>query len=221
MTSGRITAIVPQQRSHRVSIFVDNAFFIGVDDRTAHDMRLTVGQDVTPESLERIVVAAELHRAREAALRLLDVRPRTKRELATRLAGKGHEQATIDSVLQSLDEQGFLDDRAFAQQWIEEHTRLSSSNTSGKQRLKHELAAKGVAKTVVEELTASITTEDQVALAHAAAAKFTRKFGDHPTQPEIQRTVAHLQRRGFGWDAIKQALPAIPDNLVDDIDISD
>jgi regulatory protein len=78
---------------------------------------LRVGQAITPERLQEIARAETLRRAREDAYRLLGFRARSENEIRDRLARKGYEDEVIAQVLDGLRADGYVDDRAFTEDW--------------------------------------------------------------------------------------------------------
>ncbi len=220
-----ITAMEPQKRKGRLNIFVDGQFVIGVGEAVAADLSLRVGREITPEKLTEIAGAEEVQKALDSALGLLEVRARAKREIETRLAQKGIEEGIIAIVLEKLARLGLLDDAQFAAQWVEAKTRVGGNRPVGRRRLSSELYAKGVAKDQIAEAVEVVTNDDELALARAAASKKVR--GVPPSdrealQKERQKLMGFLQRRGFGWETVKQvtreSLPARGDAEEDDFD---
>ncbi|MBV9509370.1 MAG: RecX family transcriptional regulator [Caulobacteraceae bacterium] len=218
-----ITALEPQGRKGRLNVFVDGQFVIGVGEAVAADLGLRIGREMTPEKLREVAGAEEVHKATEAALGLLEVRARARREVETRLRQKGYEDDVIARVVEKLTRLGLLDDAQFAAQWVEAKTRAGGSRPVGRRRLSQELFQKGVGKDEAAQAVEAVSDEDEMALARAAARKKVRAVpADRDAlQAERQRLIGFLQRRGFGWDVVKrvarEALPA-PGDAEDDAD---
>ena len=210
-----ITALEPQQRRKgRVNVFVDGQFVLGVGDAVVVDLGLRIGREMTSERLLEIAGAEEVHKATEAALFLLEVRARSRREIETRLTQKGYEEEVIAQVLEKLTRLELLDDAQFAAQWVEARSRSGGSRPIGKRRLTQELFVKGVAKEQVAEAVGRVTDTQELALARDAARKKVRAV---PTErdalhAERRKLMGFLQRRGFGWETVKlvtrESLPA-------------
>ena len=216
-----ITALEPQRRKGRLNIFVDGQFVIGVGETVAADLSLRVGREITPEKLLEIAGAEEVQKATDSALLLLEVRARAQREIETRLSQNGYEESIISQVVAKLMRLGLLDDAQFAAQWVEAKTRVGGSRPVGRRRLSSELYAKGVSKDQIAEAVEVVTNDDELALARAAAGKKVRVV---PTdrdllQAERRKLMGFLQRRGFGWETVKQvtreSLPARGEELED------
>src|SRR5437867_3979563 len=89
----------------------------------------------------------DYERAREAALKILERRRRTRADLAKRLAEKGHSGQTIAEVCDRLEELKLLDDLEFARL----HIRGRAAKPRGRRLLLQELRAKGIPQAVAEE----------------------------------------------------------------------
>lgn len=87
----------------------------------------------------------------EAAAVFLGVRSRSVAETRQRLQHLGFPETLIDGVIGRLIEMGYLDDVAFARAWIESRDR---ARPRGEMALKRELALKGVARSIVDEVLA-------------------------------------------------------------------
>ncbi len=207
-----ITALEPQKRhKKRLSVFVDDQFVIGVGEQVAADLGLRVGRAMTPETLREVAGAEEVHKATEAALGLLDVRARATREIETRLHSRGYEDGIIAQVVEKLQRLGLLDDAQFAAQWVEARSRSGGTRPIGRQRLKTELFQKGIAKEEIAEAIGHVSAADELVLAQEAARKKIRSM---PADPEARlaeqrKLIGFLQRRGFGWEAIKAAMQTV------------
>ena len=222
-----ISALEPQRRKGRLNVFVDGQFVIGVGETVAADLSLRVGREITPERLREIAGAEEVHKATEAALVLLEVRARAKREIETRLAQKGYDESVVALVVEKLTRLELLNDAQFAAQWVEAKTRVGGSRPVGKRRLSQELFGKGVAKDQIAEAVERVSEDDELALARAAAKKKVRLV---PTdrdalQDERRKLMGFLQRRGFGWETVKrvtrEALPAPGDMEDEELDVDE
>ncbi|MEU2123448.1 recombination regulator RecX [Nocardia niwae] len=136
-----------------------------------------------------------VEQAKEACLRLLAVRARSRAELAQRLAAKGYTPEVSERALDRLGEVGLIDDAAFAEQWV--HSRHTFSG-KGKQALAQELRRKGVAQSDAAAALDAISTDDEEA---RAAELVRRKLRSLPRELDrdkrIRRLVGMLARRGY------------------------
>jgi len=158
------------------------------------------GGDETAELRE------ERRRAERYALDLLARRPRTVRELTRRLESRGYAARVVADISRGCIEAGYLDDRRFAQSWIEESMR---SRPSGRLRVRAELRRKGVAGEVVAEALSRLLPDDREAeLARDLA--WRKVGGPRPPDEAAQGKLwGFLRRRGFTAEACRQAVRAV------------
>jgi regulatory protein len=203
----KITAIEQGRRPGRFNVYVNGVFAAASGEKTIAELHLRVGAVFTAERLAEITQSEERRRALEAAARLLETRMRSASEIAQRLRLKGYEDDTIADVTETLKRLNLLDDTQFASQWVESRSR---AQPKGGRALRVELAQKGVARETIDEAVSEITPDAEVDLARRALqsrmARVAKATDLDVRMAERRRLTAFLQRRGFGWDAVKKAL---------------
>src|SRR5919112_1426983 len=117
---------------------------------------------------------ARLQHARDLAWRALNRRERTEAEMARLLAGKRVEPAAIDTVLEELREQGYLDDASYAQRFAEDRRRLDAW---GSDRIERKLLSLGVDREVV---AAAVGEQDHTGEMEAPLEILARRFPAPP-----------------------------------------
>ena len=138
---------------------------------------------------------------RGAALTLLGRRDFTAAELRQRLIDKGHDPGEVAEQIELLTADGTLDDARVAAS----HLRVASQiKGRGRMRIRQELQARGIAKSVIEPLIAEMPSEDE----DAAIQKFLSRKRVPATLDAAARNKVfqQLMRKGFTADAISKAL---------------
>ncbi len=130
----------------------------------------------------------------ERALGLLAVRPRSRQELERRLSAAGFEREEVDDVLGRLEGVGLIDDLAFAQQLA---AHQFDNKRAGSRAVASALAAKGVPRSVSDEVLEGAALGDQARAVELAVSKATRMRGLAP-EKAYTRLVGLLARRGYG-----------------------
>ncbi|MFM2308803.1 MAG: hypothetical protein RLY87_924 [Chloroflexota bacterium] len=202
---GHVTAIRAQVRqSQRVSLDIDGEFAIGISlDTLAHE-GIFVGQFLDQPSVDRLVASDAYDRAKQAAVRLLEVRPRSRRELTDRLRQKGFDATTISAVTQRLQEAGLVDDEAFATYLIEQRMRTASRGSGAIQR---DLVKHGIPKDAITSLSQSHNigaTDADHALQYARKLAYRMRELDKTTY--TRRLSGVLLRRGYPMSAVRAAV---------------
>lgn len=202
---GNVTAIRAQVRqSQRVSLDIDGEFAIGISlDTLAHE-GIFVGQYLDQSNIDRLVAADNYDQAKHAAIRLLEFRPRSKRELADRLRQKGFDPSTIEAVSRRLSEAKLIDDEAFATSLVEQRMRTASRGSGAIQR---DLAKHGISKDAINTLSVS----HNIGAADAdQALQFARKVANRLRGLDkityTRRLSGVLLRRGYPMSAVRAAV---------------
>ena len=146
----------------------------------------------------------------EAALRLLEYRARSRQELTQRLRRKGVEPPVIDETLARLTAQGYVNDEAFARQWVESRLRTGH----GRRRIALELRVKGIASATIREALGELAdaAHEAEAAGQLARARLRLWRGLAPAA-QRRRVYGLLQRRGYAADVIERALARL---VIDD-----
>jgi regulatory protein len=182
--SRRLTALVPDsQGAGAIRIEVDGERFGSVGPEIVRAEHLQVGQQLDEPLLARLAVVAEVEATYRTALRAVERRSFAQADLGRRLRRKGHAPQAIAPALERLAERGFLDDAAFAANYVE--TRAARGR--GPLRLARDLAAMGVERS--DDAGGDVS--------RALAAKRAAQLGDLPRHVRRRRVLAYLARRGF------------------------
>jgi regulatory protein len=202
----KITALPPQKHDpDRVSIFVDGVLRMGLSAEVVLAAGLRVGDAVDDARLADLERRDLSWQAREAALRLLAVRPRSAAELARRLRMKGYGPEIGEEVIGRLREMGMVDDAAFAGMLARDRVRL---RPQGSRRLASELRQKGVddetARAAIHETMEGEATNERE-LARRAAEKWRPRPDEEPERAR-RRLHGFLARRGFDDETIREAI---------------
>ncbi len=198
----QIAAITPAGRRRRLlSIELDDGRRIVLSGKTVDEAGLRAGDEVDESLLTELTERDERSRALDLSLHSLAQRPRSEAEIRRRLAQKQISESATDGAVSRLREVGLLDDRRFAEQWVEERLRL---RPRGRRVLRLELLAKGVASELVEEVLARDLAEERHAA--AIAEKAMRRMKSLEPRLARRRLAAMLARRGYGYEVAGPAI---------------
>ena len=149
-------------------------------------------------------------------MRLLAQKPLTETELRQRLQARGHDAATVDRTCRRLSEEGYLDDRKLASDFILARTERRGH---GPRRLVEELCRRGVSREVAEATFQGVVEQGDVAVDELLLRQIRRRIGtaDSIDSRAYRRVYNALRRAGFEDDAIRRQLqPLLEDPVVDD-----
>ncbi len=192
----KITAIEVQKKNpNRVNIYLENQFAFGLSRLVA--AWLTVGQVLSDEKIASLQMDDAREVAMQKALRFLEYRARSIREVRDNLQKHEIPEAVIESTLKRLQETGLLSDQNFAQTWVENR---NTFRPRSRRALSMELRRKGLAEDVIRE-TLEQNVDDE-ALALEAARKYTRKVQKLEWLEFRNKLGGFLGRRGFSYSVI-------------------
>jgi len=136
------------------------------------------------------------------ALRALNQKERTERELSEWLRERGVEEADAAEAVERLLESGGLDDADFARRFAEDKRELKGW---GPDRISEALRARGVAET---EIDAALEGDDEESQVERATSALTERGFSCASDDERARALGLLARRGFplevGYAAVRR-----------------
>lgn len=206
----RITDIQIQARNpDRVNVSVDGVYRFSLDITQVTDLGVKKGRELSEEELVELETESQFGKLYARALEYSLMRPHSVREVRDYLwkktrdrrgkegrVIKGYSPALAERVLEKLQQKSYVDDERFTRWWVE--NRNVTKGTSLR-KLSAELAAKGVARHIIESALGESGRDDESELAKIVAKKRAR-------YPDDQKFVQYLARQGFGYDDIKSAL---------------
>lgn len=193
--AGTITALEKQVKNkERISVFLDGEFAFGLYKKLA--LGLEIGQHLSEQEIESLKVreAEEVHYKR--VLRLFTRRPRSEQEIRRYLDQRDIGQQAQDAILRRLYAAQLLDDRAFAQAWVENRDAFRPRSSFA---LKMELRDKGIDAGIISEVLSDF---DDERAAYKAARKAARRWQGSDADSFRKRVEAYLARRGFRYETI-------------------
>ncbi|MBJ2121283.1 regulatory protein RecX [Arthrobacter sp. MSA 4-2] len=149
--------------------------------------------------------------ARSIVLRQLTLAPRSRHQLAVKLAERGVPEEAATAVLNRFEEVQLIDDAEFARMWVRSR---SATRSLARSALKRELAEKGVDPAFAEDALASISDDDERNAARELIHRKMRQGVDLSDRAardkEIRRLVSMLARKGYApglaFTLVKDAL---------------
>jgi regulatory protein len=194
----KVTALIAQKRNpERVSVHLDGKFAFGLTRLVA--AWLQVGQELSEEKIAALQAEDALEVAYQQALKYLNYRVRTEREVRQNLAQHKVSDEIITQVIARLRRSGLVDDQRFAQAWVENR---SEFHPRSRRALAVELQRKGLTDETVQQAVDEI---DDTELAYQAASKYARRLEGLEWPDFRQKMYAFLGRRGFGYGTSAEA----------------
>lgn len=155
--------------------------------------------DTTQEKFEK---------AYTRALKFLNFRPRSEKEVRDNLLKKKIDPDFIEGIIELLKKQKFLNDYEFTRMWVESRLRSSPRSLS---LIKRELLQKGVSRDIVEAQISNFqfSISNELDNAKRLVEKKIKRYKMLEKHEIYQKLGAILARRGFDWDTIRQSIDEV------------
>jgi regulatory protein len=195
-----ITALETQKRNtDRINVFLDGDFVFGVSRFVG--AWLSVGQKIDDAKMQVLLNSDVKEKAYQAALRYISYRQRTENEIIKKLVKLDFPSGIINDVVGDLKEKGYVDDKEFANQWIQLR---SESKPSSKRFLQYELQRKGISEDKIN--SALEAAPDDLKQAVKLGRKNLKRYSRIDDDEFRKKIVGVLSRRAFSYSVIKEAL---------------
>ena len=202
MTQRKVTALRVQKRNkERVNVFLDGEYAFAVSLKSA--AKLKRGQTLSAGEIVQLEGEGDADLAYHRALRYLGYRPRSEFEITHYLRGKDHDDATIAQVLEKLRARSYVDDRAFAEFWVDNRMRF---RPRGERALRAELRQKGVGNRIID---AVLQTQDESEAALQALEQRAERWRTLEQDEFTKKALGYLSRRGFPYAVCRETTETV------------
>lgn len=198
-----VTEIQKRRAGDVYAVYIDGEHAFDVDAELLFRLGLKAGEPIDAETEANARKEAEFAAAKRRALRLLTFRSRTRHEMERRLIEAGFHESVVAGVCDWLEGLGYLDDEAFAREWVDARVHLKPM---GAKRLALELRRKGVSKETAQAAIESITPAQEEKWAYELASRRLNQLSHLPHEVAQRRLAGYLERRGFRHDVIRTVI---------------
>lgn len=139
---------------------------------------------------------------REKALRLLEFRSHSERELTEKLRRAGSVDEDIERVLEFCREYGFVNDEQYAKRRARD---LQNLKKFGRRRISQELRQKGIAQELIDLAVSELEDDEEDRLYPLVL----KKLGGNFEQKSIDKCIRYFMYRGYGFGDIKSCIDRV------------
>lgn len=198
-----LTAAEPRRKS-LVQLYLDGEPAVKIDAEIFLRSRLKPGDKLSDEELHELIKASDARRAQEKALYLLEHRSHSKKELTDKIARTAASREAAKAAADRMEELGLVNDTVYARDLARY---LFNTKKYGVMRVKQELKLKGIDQLLIDELLEEYADED-TALENIRAVLDKKYYGWQDDEKLRRRAFAALQRLGYSYGLIRQAMQA-------------
>ena len=193
-----ITDISSQKSKDRVNIYTDGKFFCGALAETVLQKGIKVGDTISEEALDELLISSESRYAFDKAIDYISRRLHSEKEVRSKLKLKGFRPIVIDRTIDKLKEYNYISDENFAAALVQ------SSKNKSKREIEYILQTKGVSSGLTQKYLSIISEDEELLSAETLAVKHMR--GKDINEKTLANLYAYLSRKGFSSDMIKKVL---------------
>ena len=201
----KITGLEKQKKNeNRYNLYVDNKFFLGVDENVIIKHRLVTGMEVEESYLNNVIRTEELNKSINVACNYLGFKQRSEKEVRDKLKLKEFDEEIIDDTIEFLNKYGYLNDYNYGKALISEKQNFKKA---GKNLLKQELFKKGIDKELITELIEeSFDYDEEYDRAYKLAKKKYNSIRNEDKNSIYRKISSLLARKGYSFDIINSIL---------------
>lgn len=197
---------IEKRRGHLFELQFVNGKSVMLDQKTAVDNGLFVGQSLDNAQLKKLKELSDYQRAFSRAVWYIEQSDISRRALKTKLLRAKFEENVTERVLERLVELSLLNDEALAERLAE---RLTENNVSTRAALS-KMTAKGIDFATAKAALDAVECEPQAQIRAVIEKKYKNKLSDADS---TRKVFAALQRLGFGYSDIRAVLKAYSEEL--------
>ena len=195
MEENKITRLAVQKKNpNRVNVYLDGNFAFGLyKDNAAW---LEIGQVLSDAKIKQLLDKDQKSEVYLKALDFISYKPRTSEETRRKLLQAGYDEVLIEGTISDLLENGILDDKSYAEQWVEERLRLKPRS---KRFLIFELRKKGISKDLIQSAVEDV---DDFQSAYDLAESRLFRYEKLPRMEFRRKLGNYLVEKGYSYDVI-------------------
>lgn len=193
-----VTDIKPAKKALSM-LYIDGEYAMKLDTATLKENCIKVGTVLDDDELRELIEKSDYRRAKEKALWLISGKDYSKKQLADKLRKESSEE-TAQEVCERMEELGLVNDENYARRYAHDLLYLKKMSKRG---AKYKLMEKGIDRDLCEEILDDFEVDPVDQLVELIDRKYADKLDDEKGR---RRTIAALQRLGYGWGDIKSAL---------------
>lgn len=190
-----------QGKGQKIHILLDGAYRLTTNRAFWLDSGFFSGMEIDETAFAQFASLVEENRAKQKALRLLELRDHCEQELAEKLARGGFDRETAQSAAARMVELGLVNDENYAHSLADELFRRKGYSPA---RIEQELVKRGVARDTAYEAAHSMEGDPLERLSMLLETKYSGVY--RHTEKDRRRVVNALQRLGYSFPDIRRAM---------------
>lgn len=188
----------------KYKIFIDEEFAFVLYKGELRQFGIKIGEEISEEDYCMITGEVLTKRAKLRAMHLLEKKPYTEMALRTKLSENFYSESIIDATIDYLKGFGYIDDCAYATQYLETY-----SGSKSVRKMEMELRQKGITADIFDKAYETCEALGELTDEHVLVAKLLDKkhFGEsEPDEQTIAKVANFLYGKGFSSEIIREEM---------------
>lgn len=188
---------IKQTSPERFTLIFDDGSQIKSSLGVITERFLHSGMELSDSAYGELCSASSLSLAKARALRIINTRPMSRKEMYDRLKDKGETPENAELCADWLCDMGLINDRSYAGSVVRHY----AAKGYGAARIKQELRRHGLSRELWAEALEELPEQDTY------IDRFLRsRLSDPENRAQVKKVSDALFRRGYSWEQIKHAL---------------
>lgn len=200
---------VSRKDEKNVLVCFNNGERLILSEDTFYTSGLRKGDEISEDRFSYFIEQNIIYHIKQRALSFLARRFHSERELLIKLKSKSYEERLIKTVLTDLKNKNFIDDKIFANHFIEEKLK---KKYWGKNKIRAALFSKGISVSIVDEVLGQFDLDQaqNTTAFELAQKKYDKlKLRENDNRKLKQKVISFLISRGFDYDAASESVNKI------------
>lgn len=195
-----VTKIEPVTKT-RYKIYIDGQFAFVLYKGELSRYHIEPDAQIDAETYQSIKETVILKRAKLRAMHLLTDMGRTEAQLRTKLIQSGYPEDITEQAVQYVKSFGYINDAEYARSFI-----LSRKDKKSRREIYAQLSQKGLSEDVIEQAFEECYGDEDTENAIISILEKKHYDPEHTDEYTTQKLMAHLARKGFGYQDIKHVM---------------
>ncbi len=196
---------IQKNNAERCNLYIDGQFYCGINAETAVLFHIKKGMEISRDLLNEMLAHDGYRSALNCALAYAS-RTANKSRYDFEQKLSEYPTETVDSVLLRLEELGYINDAALAENIVS----YGLSKNEGPLLIRQRLMNKHIDKTAADDALDKVSDLDFLTAAKKCGEDAVAKYGTEDAKSKA-KVFAAMQRRGFTFDMITEALGELED----------
>lgn len=191
----------------KVNIYGDGSFLFALYPGEIREYGLEDGAELEVSEAERIVEETVLPRAKRRLMNILIKGDRSEAELRRSLKTNLYDDETIEKAIRYIDSFHYIDETRAAESFVRSHI-----GDSSEKEIRFKLDQRGYVSEAVDAAFEAVEEDYPDHELNAAVYLLKKKIGmffdfeDEDAPAKLEKAMLYLQRKGFSYGIIKQAV---------------